>query len=210
VRFKAQPAPGSPYQESFAKLLAKSYGSNVDETHRRIAWLLEPRDGSDTFLTIPAEIILKPADDAGARAVRAQLKDRIVIIGGLFIDSDRHLTPLTARVGELQPGALIHAHIAAALVDGRSISQLEVDTWRLKVGLAAVAALAFMIGWYFRLNRRGVLLGSVATVAIIVVDTLVFWQWRIILPIVLALLAWFIGEISGHYLGRWLGPRTPE
>jgi hypothetical protein len=78
------------------------------------------------------------------------------------------------------------------------------------VGLAAVAALAFMIGWYFRLNRRGVLLGSVATVAIIVVDTLVFWQWRIILPIVLALLAWFIGEISGHYLGRWLGPRTPE
>ena len=36
-----------------------------------------------------------------------------------------------------------------------------------------------------------------------------FWQFRIILPIVLALAAWFMGEFSGHYVGRWLGPRRP-
>ncbi len=210
VRFKAQPSPGSTYRDSFAKLLAESNGTKVDELYRRIAWLLEPRDGSDTFLTIPAEIVLKGPDDAGARTARAQLKDKIVIIGGLFPDFDRHLTPLTARTGDLQPGALIHAHIAAELVDGRSIGQLELDTWRLKAGLAILTALAFLVGWRFRLSRRGVLLSSAATVAIIVVDTLVFWQWRIILPIVLALLAWFLGEFAGHYLGRWLGPRTVE
>jgi membrane protein DedA with SNARE-associated domain len=68
-----------------------------------------------------------------------------------------------------------------------------------------VTALAFLIGWRYRLSGQGLLLGSVATVAIIVVDTLVFWQGRIILPIVLALLAWFLGEFAGHYLGRWLG-----
>jgi hypothetical protein len=73
-----------------------------------------------------------------------------------------------------------------------------------------VAALGYLVGWRFRLSRRGILLSSVATVAIIVVDTLVFWQWRIILPIVLALLAWFLGEFAGHYLGRWFGPRTLE
>jgi len=45
----------------------------------------------------------------------------------------------------------------------------------------------------------------VASAVIIAVDTLVFWQFRIILPLVLALLAWFLGEFSGHYLGKWLG-----
>ena len=50
---------------------------------------------------------------------------------------------------------------------------------------------------------------ALATVVILAVDTIVFWQWRIILPIVLALLAWFMGEFAGHNLGRWLGHR-PE
>ena len=45
--------------------------------------------------------------------MRAGLKDKIVIIGGVFPDIDRHLTPLTASASELQPGALIHAQIAA-------------------------------------------------------------------------------------------------
>jgi adenylate cyclase len=209
IRFTAQPLANSPYRESFAKLLAESFGIKPDDSRRRIAWLLEPRDGSDTFLTIPAQIILKSGDDPGARKARAQLMGKIVIVGGLFPDIDRHLTPLTTRTGELQPGALVHAHIVAELLDGRGISQLDVESWKLKLALAIVTALAFLIGWWFRLNRRGILLGSAATVAIILMDTFVFWQARIVLPIVLALLAWFLGEFAGHYLGRWLGPRSP-
>jgi hypothetical protein len=54
------------------------------------------------------------------------------------------------------------------------------------------------------------LLGSLATVAIIALDTFMFWNWHIILPIVLALLAWFLGEFTGRYIGRWLGPRSAD
>jgi hypothetical protein len=53
-------------------------------------------------------------------------------------------------------------------------------------------------------------LGTVATVAIIAVDTFVFWYWRIILPVVLALVAWFLGEFAGNHIGRWLGSRTDK
>jgi CHASE2 domain-containing sensor protein len=210
VRFKAQPSPGSPYRDSFAKLLAESYGVTVDTTRKRIAWLLEPRDGTETFLSIPAEIVLRAADDPGARAARAQLKDKIVIVGGLFVDLDRHLTPLTASAGGLQSGALIHAHTVAEMVDGRSILQLDVDSWRMKLALAAVTALAFLVGWYFHQKQHGIVFGSFATAAIIVVDTFVFWQWRIILPMLLALLAWFLGEFAGLYLGRWLGQSSAD
>ncbi|NJO24335.1 MAG: CHASE2 domain-containing protein [Sphingomonadales bacterium] len=207
IRFKALPLAGSPYPKSFAALLAAGFGIRPEESYRRIAWLREPMDRSDTFLTVPAEILLK-APDAASQNLRAGLKNKIVIIGGLFPDIDRHLTPLTARANELQPGAVIHAHIAAEMVDGRRIIQLETDSLALKLALLVVAALAFLIGWRFRHTSQGLLLGSLATVAIIAVDTFVFWRWRIILPIVLALLAWFLSEFTGRYIGRWLGARS--
>ena len=67
-----------------------------------------------------------------------------------------------------------------------------------------------LLGWRYRLKRQGIQLGSLATVVILAIDTFVFWQFRIILPIVLALLAWFIGEFLGKYAGRWLGPRPQQ
>ena len=206
IRFKAQPQAGSRYPKSFAATLTENFGIKADQEHRRIAWLRQPLDHSDTFLTIPAEILLK-APDARSQNLRAGLKNKIVIIGGLFPDIDRHLTPLTGAANELQPGAVIHAHIAAEMVDGRHITQLETDSLALKLALLVVAAIAFLIGWRFRLTSQGLLLGSLATIAIILVDTFVFWKWRIILPIVLALLAWFLSEFTGRYIGKWLGPR---
>ena len=95
------------------------------------------------------------------------------------------------------------------MVDGRGIGQVEVDSLVLRLGLAVLAGFGFLIGWRYRLKRQGILLGSLATVVILAIDTIVFWQSRIIMPIVLALLAWFMGEFSGHHLGRWLGHR-PE
>ena len=207
IRFKAQPLQGSPYPKSFAALLTETFGARPDLPYRRIAWLLEPLDRSDTFLTIPAEVLLAGAAPEGARA---GLKDKLVIIGGVFPDLDRHLTPLTANAGELQPGALIHAQIAAQAIDGRRIVQLETDSVALKLALLVVAALAFLIGWRFRFTSQGLLLGSLATVAIIALDTFMFRNWGIILPIVLALLAWFLGEFTGRYIGRWLGPQKVD
>lgn len=208
VRFKAQPAPATAYPKSFAELLVEAAGRPAGRDLRRIAWLREPRDGSDTFLTIPAEALLGVADDPLAKAARSGLENKIVILGGLFPDMDQHLTPMTSRTHERMPGPVVHSHIVAETIDGRGIRQLEVDSLVLRLVLAVLAGFGFLIGWRYRLKRQGILLGSLATVVILTVDTIVFWQFRIILPIVLALLAWFIGEFVGHYAGRWLGPRA--
>jgi len=208
VRFKAQPAPETRFPKSFARLLVEEAGYAPKEESRRIAWLRDPPDGSDTFLNIPAETLFGPADDPAVKAVRADLKDKIVIIGGLLPDLDQHLTPMTSKTLQRMPGVIIHAHIAAELIDGRRIYQLEANSLVLRLGLVGLTAFGFLIGWTYRLKRQGILLSSLATVVIISIDTIAFWQSRIILPIVLALLAWFIGEFSGHWLGRLLGPRT--
>jgi adenylate cyclase len=205
VRFKAQAAENGAFQKSFAELLAESAGANLGKERRRIAWLLTPSDDSDTFQTVTAGTLLGGADDPIAQAARAGLKDKVVIIGGLFPDIDQHLTPLSAQDNGRMPGAMIHANIAAELLDGRSIVQVEGDSWVLRLELVVLAGLGFLIGWRYRLRRQGLLLGSIATAAIVALDTLVFWQFRIILPIVLALLAWFLGEFSGVNIGRWLG-----
>jgi adenylate cyclase len=210
VRFKAQPSPGSAYPKSFARLLAESAGYTGAETSRRIAWLREPLDGSDTFLTVPAETLLAPPEDPGARVARQGLQDKIVIIGGLFPDLDRHLTPMSTGTREQMAGATIHAQILADMLDGRSIGQLEANSAVQGVGLAVLAGFGFLIGWRYRLKRQGLLLSSIATIVIIAADTFAFFQFRIILPIVLAVLAWFVGEFSGHYLGHWLGYRPSE
>lgn len=210
VRFKATPAAQGAFPKSFARLLAEAGGYDPRETQRRIPWLRTPRDGSDVFFSVPAETLLRNADDHGSRAARAGLKDKIVIIGGLFPDMDQHLTPLTSQTHERMSGAAVHAHTLAGLIDGRSVGQLEVDSIVLRLGLAFLTTFGFLIGWRYRLRRQGLLLSSLATVVILAIDTIVFWQFRIILPIVLALLAWFLGEYSGHYLGRWLGQRSPS
>jgi len=103
-------------------------------------------------------------------------------------------------------GVAIHAHMVAQMVDGRSIAQLETNAFSLRLALASVTVLGFLVGWGFRRKRQGLLASGLATAVIIAIDTIVFWQFRIILPLVLALAAWFLGEFSGHYLGRWLGP----
>ena len=128
-------SPDRAYSKSFATLLPRASASRPDKSYRRIAWLLEPRDHSDTFLTIPAEILLQGRRQPSAQNARAGLKNKIVIIGGVFPDIDRHLTPLTGRANELQPGAVIHAHIVAEMVDGRHIIQLETESLALKLAL---------------------------------------------------------------------------
>jgi CHASE2 domain-containing sensor protein len=209
VRFMAQPySDGTPaFPKSFAVLLAESAGSAAAQWRPRIAWLRTPLDGSDVFLMAAAETLLGPADDAIAKIVRESLKDKIVLVGGALREIDAHLTPLTNSPNEKMHGVAIHAHITAQMVDGRSIGQLETNSLGLRLALAGVAAIGFLVGWRYRQKRQGLLASGVASAVIVAVDTIVFWQLRIILPLVLALAAWFLGEFSGHYIGRWLGPR---
>src|SRR5215510_10850345 len=203
VRFKAQAFPNSAFPKSFAEALAEGAGFASSNKRRRIAWLRAPADRSDTFLTLSADSLIRPAGDPLLNAAKQALRGKIVILAGMLADIDVHRTPL-----QVMHGALIHAHILAGIVDGRSIGQIESGTVALPLTLAAITGLGFLVGWYFRYRRRGLLASGVATAVIVVVDTVVFWQFRIILPLVLALMAWFLGEFSGHYLGRWLGYNT--
>ena len=210
VRFMAPPFAGAgtpAFPKSFAALLAESAGSAPAEWRPRIAWLRTPLDGSDVFLAAGAETLLRPADDPVARIVREGLKGKIVLVGGMLREIDTHLTPLTNSPDEKMHGVAIHAQIAAQTLDGRSVGQLETNSLALRLALAGVAAIGFLVGWRYRLKRQGLLASGVASAVIVAVDTIVFWQFRIILPLVLALAAWFLGEFSGHYIGRWLGPR---
>jgi CHASE2 domain-containing sensor protein len=210
VRFMAQPYTdgAAAYPKSFAAQLAESGGAAPAQWRPRIAWLRTPRDGSDVFLTTAAETLLRPGDDPLAKIVREGLKDKIVLVGGTLREIDTHLTPLTNSPSEKMHGVTIHAHIAAQMVDGRSIRQLETNAIALRLALAGMAAIGFLVGWGFRTRRQGLLASGLVSAVIIAVDTIVFWQFRIILPLVLAIAAWFLGEFSGHYLGRWLGPRA--
>ena len=188
---------------SFAEALAETAGFASVNKRRRIAWLRAPADWSDTFLTLSADSCSDLRVILCSLPPSRRSKGKIVILAGMLTDIDVHRTPL-----EVMHGALIHAHILAGIVDGRSIGQVESGTVALPLTLAAITGLGFLVGWYFRYRRRGLLASGVATAVIIAVDTVVFWQFRIILPLVLALMAWFLGEFSGHYLGRWLGYNT--
>jgi CHASE2 domain-containing sensor protein len=207
VRFQAQPLINSAHPKSFARVLAEEGGTSHFSSSPRIAWLGPPADGTDAFLTIPGEVILGSATSPVARASLAGLRDKIVIVGGMFPDIDRHVTPLSVRTNERTPGVLIHANIAAAYVDGRSVGEPDTSLLPIRIILALLAGVGFLAGWRFRHTHKGLLAGSIATSLIIAVDIFVFWQFRIILPLVLALMAWFLGEFSGHYLGTWLGER---
>src|SRR5262249_18549619 len=182
VRFKAQPFPGSAFPKSFAEALAENAGYASASRRRRLAWLRAPADGSAPFLTLSAETLLRPAGDPLLNAARQGLRGKIVILGGTLSDIDVHRTPLAPL-----HGALIHAQILAGILDARSIGQIEGDSLALPLTLAAITGLGFLVGWSFRYRRRGLIASGVATAVIIVVDTIVFWQFRIILPLVLAL-----------------------
>src|SRR5262249_2703839 len=118
-----QPYPNSAFPKSFAEMLADAAGYAFSTKRRRIAWLRTPRDGSDTFLTLSADALLRPADDPLLKAAQRSLKGKIVILAGMLTDIDVHRTPL-------QPmhGALVHAQILAELTDGRSVGQIETDS----------------------------------------------------------------------------------
>ncbi len=203
VRYAAAPMPGSAYPESFARLLAKTMAPADDEPARAISWLLPPKNGEETFRTIPAQDLFDPSKpDAGAA-----LKDRIVLIGGDFPFRDRHRTPLSVLTGEGVPGVMIHAQIIAGLLDpGRKISELHAKAATLL--LATLAVTGFALGWgLWQSTFIGFLAWSFATGILLAVDAVVFMELHLLLPFTLAFFAWFMAVTAGreaHFVRNWV------
>ena len=85
-----------------------------------------------------------PAERTGLLP-QSWLEDKVVLIGAMLPQQDRHRTPLSALGGDsrLMSGVLVHAHMLAQFMDGTGIPILPKEfEWLL---LAMCAALGFLI-----------------------------------------------------------------
>jgi adenylate cyclase len=134
VREMPEPVAGQP---SFAEMLAQFKRKNAAPHTRPIAWLLPPRDGSDTFYEIEAQELLESAEDA--EPLIAGLTGKVVLIGSDLNDMDRHLTPLSVVDEARLPGVMIHAQMVSQLIDdrwlrGTYLSEESSCSWSLPPG----------------------------------------------------------------------------
>jgi CHASE2 domain-containing sensor protein len=137
----AEPIGTSGEERSFAEVLAQIKRKDAKPHTTKIAWLLPPRDGSETFYEVEANDLLGSPEDA--EPVLAGLKDKIVLIGSDLVDLDRHLTPLSVVDESRMPGVKIHAQIVAQLIDDRWLRDLykpEELLMLLALALAGYAA----------------------------------------------------------------------
>lgn len=203
VRYTSPPVAGSEYPESLALQLAKAaLGPTAkppsSPPSTRIAWLLLQDYSPQPFVVVLAHDLLPTAGQAKVEAARAQLKGRAVLVGSDRPYVDRHRTPFSVFAGDEMLGLMIHGHITAQLLDGRSYSELGATAARALV--IALALTGFALGWIFWQQRLDLTGRTIATVALVAVDALAYSQLRIILPFTLALTAWLIGVTGGHHL----------
>lgn len=192
VRYMAERHHGK-YPKGFAEILAEKAGAHIPHDSHYISWLLAPRDGSDTFLTLSAEQVL--GGEGPPLPLAELLKGKIVLVGSNAFDRDRHVTPLSLASGTRYPGLFIHAQILAQHLDGRSLRTL---TWQQQLLLLLLAAgFGFWIG---RLPRQIHLLTElVSVIALIAIGIASFWLASMIFPYTGVLLAWLAGFTAGHH-----------
>jgi len=203
VRYTSPPVIGSEYPDSLALQIAKatrSPGAKEPSSTplSRIAWLLRDNFTPEPFTIVLAHDLLSSAGETKIAAARAQLKGKAVLIGNDRPYVDHHRTPFSVWAQDEMLGVTIHAHIIAQLLDGRGYSEL--GTTAARVLVITLALTGFVLGWVFWQQRLDLTGRTIATVALVAIDALVYSQLRIILPFTLALTAWLIGVTAGHHL----------
>jgi adenylate cyclase len=190
-------------RKSFAERIAENAGAApFQPAMPYIAWLLPP-DGNDDLFTLfrvprhapgsAPEAVLPPS---WGRA----LKDKIVLIGGDFVDRDRHLTPMSVWDSAKMPGVLVQAQILAQLVDGRSIHTFA---WQYEaMMLAIVAFLGFLFTRRWETKRYDWVLYGTGLVILVVLGIVLFHVFSIIAPTTTLFFAWTLGVTGGHYVPK--------
>jgi CHASE2 domain-containing sensor protein len=204
VRYVAR-SSDPQFPVSFATALTNPSAKSPPNGPQRIAWMLSPHDGNNRFFSVPAHLLVTPEGKSPpvGMALLSRLKDKIVLIGGDFPDIDRHQVPMFAWRGESEEiaGMLIHAQVAAQIVDGREKQHLGRSSL-----LVAFAFLA-LAGLFFGLRHGFVAVSLYATTASIVVvatDMLLFQFMDRILPFGACVAALVMGVIGGNLLRRVL------
>jgi adenylate cyclase len=198
LRYRTSPPRAARYIESFSSVLARAAGWPGRTPPDRIAWLLPPRDGANTFQEIPAHTFLEMPPEQRP----ALFKDQVVIIGGKLFSLDQYYTPLAPRTGTAMSGVDIHAQMTAELIDGQR-SYSELDANQVRIFIAVLGCLGIVVG--ARFQRRGFTFNSrVATAVVIALDLILFRFWHVMLPFTLAAVAWIAGLTLGSQLRRAL------
>lgn len=202
IRLMAAASPDDPQRRGFAEVLAAIDGQNTRPDTPVISWLLPPRNGSETFLTLSAEQVLG-REASVSLPLKDLFRDRIVIVGGNFPDRDQHLTPLSVATSERYSGLSIHAQILAQLLDRRSIHWLS---WPVEILILTVVACGGI--WFGRRDRFGhhhlwIKTGSIA--GLIVVSAMTFASLGVIFPITFTLLFLLAGMAFGYHSKRFIG-----
>ncbi|MEM7774383.1 MAG: CHASE2 domain-containing protein [Pseudomonadota bacterium] len=203
VRYLAPPAADDgTFRRSFSGQLAAPKAEPLSEP-RRIAWLLKPEDGSDTFVTLPAHLLAPPGLDGPAPAAAALaplIKGRVIILGSSLPDVDRHATPLPDWEDEEHDGVFLQAQVVAQILDNRDIRRLPREL------LLGVYGLLACLGMFFGL-RYGTgavtVYGSSALIAVAVIDTVLFATIRQFLPFQACVLAMVMGVTGGVIVHRF-------
>lgn len=206
VRFIA-PSADETYPKSFAVAAAKP-DARVTDGPRRIAWLLRPRDGNQRFLELPAHLLAAPAGQPApptATTLAALLHGRIVFIGAELAGVDRHLTPLASwQDDDEMAGVMLHAQVAAQLLDGRTVTRVTPGITRISYAL--LAAFGVWIGLRYGAGGYSLYFGT-ATLLIAGIDAVLFLLIDQFLPFGACLVAMFAGLLGGgvmRYLMAWL------
>ncbi len=199
VRYLGERSPAPSGRQSFARLLAEVAGVHaVEPATPYIAWM-RPPPGDDLFplFRVPrhkpgssAEIILPPS-------WRPALKNRIVLIGGDFIDRDKHLTPLSIWDGARMPGVMVQAQILAQLIDGRSIYMVPPKNELLILTL--VGFLGFLITLRWLSKRFDWVLYFSGIGVLMLAGAILFSTYSLLIPSTTLLFAWTLGVTGGHY-----------
>lgn len=155
----------------------------------RIDWLLEP-PGEQTFTYFLAGSVT--AIDPIAQQL-ARLRGKVVIVGGVYGQLDRHKTPLSVLDGggrsspshgqiggNTTPGVMIHAQALQQLLDGRVRGELNSVGEATVLGLSAIFGSALASRRSFR-DRRGIVL-TIVSFCLILIDVLLFKGLRFVLP----------------------------
>lgn len=195
-------SPKSEYGQSFARKVAEFDGKKSDRPTEHIAWVTHNEVNSLKPFSVFEVPVHKPSpEDASADQIfplswRSALKNKIILIGGDFIDRDRHYTPLSVYNRVRVPGVMIHAQIIAQLRDGRFI--YEFSDFQKKLGMFLLTFLGFTLGWFYKLGKYEIFIGIIGVTFLIVVGALAFWWFKYLVPSSL-LIAWAAGGTLGHF-----------
>jgi len=201
VRLIAPVSPAFPDHRSFAEVMAAADGHDARPITPYIAWLLPPKNGSETFMSLLAQQVLEGSNGAAKLPLTDLFRDKIVLIGGDFPDRDQHLTPLSVTRSQRFSGVSIHAQILAQLLDHRSIGPPPLPIAILIMVIAACGGI-----WVGRRDPLGHYLfwvRSIGVLGLMIIATVVFTFLGVIFPVTLTLLFLLTGTTLGYHSKRF-------